>query len=111
MMDQSEEYAKMYDAAKEIHIRCDEYRYDFYMIKTATKFQYVPRQEHLQDMLGINNLEDLIYHDACIVDQYYDGLSIDGYYKSFASLEMSFLAMVMKCNYGRKWNSSEWVKA
>jgi len=128
-MDLSSEYVKMCRASKEIQVSWNFKDGDYLVSDSdsdvtvwsgydATEYPgvpyndnpiWIPRQDQLQDMIGISNLDDLIYHDACIVSQYYDGVSIDEYYKSFASLEMTFLAMVMKCNYGKKWNGSEWV--
>ena len=131
-MDTSEEYANMYDAAKEIHDRCDEYRDDFYMIKTPSKFQWVPRQEHLQEILlptYIKNRETTLsvirnqnpnglYAIDMIQDMFFFMDSIQEerspypkytYARSFDSMEQLWLAYLMSSKHNKKWNGEEWV--
>ena len=106
-MDQSEEYANMYDMAIEIHDMCGIYRDDFYMIKTPSKFQWVPRQEHLQDMVNMSMRDRGVRYNVIMLSAF-----LSEYLREHIrtrTMEQAWLSIVMMQNYGKKWNGEEWA--
>ena len=59
---------------------------------------WLPRQDQLQEMVGCNPGNWIIWMDKFISDREY-----------FYTLEQTWLAFVMKKKYGKIWNGEDWV--
>lgn len=107
-MDQSEEYANMYEHAIECQAVIAESELHSRIIKTPAKYVWVPRTDILIGVIIRECSLPLSHWRAAI------GVIIeteDSYLKyKYDSLEKSALATIMDMCYHKRWNGSEWVE-
>lgn len=106
-MDTSEEYANMYEHAVECQIAIPENEGYSYLIKTKSKYVWVP---HADLLLDIITRECHARHWRAAIRMITK--TEDTHLKwKHDSLEKSALATIMYVCYHKKWNGAEWVQA
>ena len=77
---------------------------------------YLPRQDQLQDMIGISKMFDFYglvetfnrfaTGKTCVVGSENQNIA---HLKQFKSMEQIWLAFVMHAKYSKKWDGSDWI--
>lgn len=72
---------------------------------------WLPRQDQLQEMIGAQTPEKLLWELNCQIDDCkndYTG-ELSNYYRQFTSMEQLWLAVVMKLKFNKTWTGEDWV--
>lgn len=65
---------------------------------------WIPRQDQLQEMIGINDIDYDFFHDGIV-----DWFRQKHYKNMFSSMEQLWLCYVMEEKYNEQWSGQEWT--